>query len=380
MKYRLGLVVIILLLMSIHTVAAFPGDINDEQCEELVQQALDSIAQGVQVEEPDCVLNSGLSAMEMRVANSEMNLYPVPNVVQVPMNKEIVYSRTFRRLNGHVDIFDAPNGNLIGSVEAGYNYVSIVSKIEGWVQIRQGQWVKSEVVTDADVSEFAGVEIHAPLERPFAWMLAPVKPSAYPGGPPVEAYEKIERYTLMNIYAAEEVNGWNWYLVGPNRWVQQIRVAKVIPVERPAEIAENERWVAVDLFEQTAVAYEGDRMMWATLISSGLPQWSTNEGLFKIYQRWVYGPMTGASGQPDFYYIENIPYIMYFDNDIALHGAYWHDRFGYRQSHGCVNLTIMDAWWLYEFTRPEEHNDAWVYVYSSDDYRSDLPSWAIRPR
>jgi lipoprotein-anchoring transpeptidase ErfK/SrfK len=162
--------------------------------------------------------------------------------------------------------------------------------------------------------------------------------------------------------------------------VQQIRVAKVIPVERPAEIAENERWVAVDLFEQTAVAYEGDRMMWATLISSGLPQWSTNEGLFKIYQRWVYGPMTGASGQPDFYYIENIPYIMYFDNDIALHGAYWHDRFGYRQSHGCVNLTIMDAWWLYEFTRPEEHNDAWVYVYSSDDYRSDLPSWAIRPR
>lgn len=380
MKLRIILVFVVLFVIGIPIVSAFPGDVNDEKCEELVQQALVLLEQGNQVEEPDCALNHGLSAVEMRVAETEMGLYPVPNVNQVPMNPDLVYERKFRRLNGHVEIFDAPNGNLIGAVDAGYNYVSIVSQIEGWTQIRQGQWVKSDTVTDADVSEFAGVEITAPLERPFAWMLAPVKPSAYPGGPPVEAYEEVARYSLMNIYAAEVVDGWNWYLVGQDRWIQQIRVAKVVPVARPADIADTDRWIAIDLFEQTAVAYEGDKMMWATLISSGLPQWSTYEGLFNIYQRWLYGPMTGASGQPDFYYIENIPYIMYFDNDIALHGAYWHDRFGYRQSHGCVNLSIMDAWWLYEFTRPEEHNDTWVYVYSSDDYRTDLPSWAIRPR
>ncbi|MBZ0306476.1 MAG: hypothetical protein K8I82_10445, partial [Anaerolineae bacterium] len=170
MTLRLSFVFVVFLLLSIHTVTAFPGDVNDEKCEELVQLALDSMAQGNQVEEPDCVLNSGLSALEMRVANTEMGLYPVPNVVQVSMNPEIVHARKFRRLNGHVEIFDAPNGNVIGAVEAGYNYVSIVSQVEGWVQIRQGQWVMAEVVTDADVSEFAGVEIKAPLERPFAWM------------------------------------------------------------------------------------------------------------------------------------------------------------------------------------------------------------------
>ena len=44
---------------------------------------------------------------------------------------------------------------------------------------------------------------------------------------------------------------------------------------------------------------------------------------------------------------------MYFDGDIALHGAYWHDGFGYRKSHGCVNMTITDAHWLFQWAEDE---------------------------
>lgn len=365
-------------LIPLGIVHAFPGDEQDEQCDVLVEEAVAIAQQGGEIQEPDCFLNVGMSAMEARVASAEMDLFPAPNISQVEIQDDIVFARNYRRLNGDIEVYDAPNGNVIATIQAGYNYVSIVSAVEGWVQIRQGQWVRSEVVSGSDISSFAGVEINAPLERPFAWMLAPAKPSLYPGGPEHEAYERVERYQILNIYGVEVVDGWEWYLVGPDRWVQQIRVAKVKPVDRPLEVAENEKWIAIDLFEQTATAYLGDQMVFATLVSSGLPQWSTNEGIFQIYQRWVYGPMTGASGQPDFYYIENIPHIMYFDNDIALHAAYWHDRFGYRQSHGCVNLTLMDAYWLYEWTRDDE--DAWVFVHSSDSYRADLPSWAIRPR
>jgi len=119
-------------------------------------------------------------------------------------------------------------------------------------------------------------------------------------------------------------------------------------------------------------------MVFASLISSGLPQWGTREGLFQIYDRFEATRMSGAAGQPDFYFIEEVPYVLYFDGDIALHGTYWHDRFGYRQSHGCVNLSIMDAWWFFEWTKEEPYQDAWVYVYSSGTYRSDLPSWARR--
>jgi hypothetical protein len=376
-----GLFLLVSMALPLGMASAFPGDEYDERCNDLVDQSLELIAQGQQVEQPDCLINTNLSAMEVRAAQAEFSRQPaLTNVVAVAPRDDIIEARNFRRLNGHVEVYDAPNGNVIAAIEAGYNYVSIVSQVEGWTQIRPNQWVQAEFVTDADVSSFSGVEITGPLDRPFAWVLAPAHPSQYPGGPEHEAYETLERYSIVSIYGIEIVDGWEWYMVGPNEWIQQIRVAKVKPVDRPAEIGPDERWIAVDLFEQTATAYEGDQMRFATLISSGLPQWSTNEGLFNIRSRWLYGPMTGASGQRDFYYIENIPHIMYFDNDIALHAAYWHDRFGYRQSHGCVNLSLMDAFWLYEFTREPQHNEAWVYVHSSDSYRQDLPGWAIRPR
>ncbi len=64
---------------------------------------------------------------------------------------------------------------------------------------------------------------------------------------------------------------------------------------------------------------------------------------------------------------------MYFDNGISLHGTYWHDLFGYRQSHGCVNLTISDARYLFDWTGKAPPDDqgkplTYVYVYSTGKY------------
>jgi lipoprotein-anchoring transpeptidase ErfK/SrfK len=329
-------------------------------------------------EAQDCDVAFGISALEMRAAEAQMRLYPAPNVRRVPYQEDIVWSRAYRRMVGQVTLYDAPNGNPIGEIDAGYNYVTIINSQDGFTQIRYGVWVRDEHITWADVSEFSGVEIDESLSQPFAWMLAEARPSRNPGGPPDPNYEVIPRYTLMNIYGTEYVDGWEWYLIGPNQWIQQLRVAKVRPTQRPAEVGENDRWVAVDLYEQTLTAYEGDRIVFATLISSGLPQWSTREGLFQIYQRFEAIRMSGATGQPDFYFIDDVPWVMYFDDEIGLHGTYWHDRFGYRQSHGCVNMSIMDAWWVFQWTNEKQYNGAWVYVYSSGEYRSDLPSWAWR--
>jgi lipoprotein-anchoring transpeptidase ErfK/SrfK len=148
----------------------------------------------------------------------------------------------------------------------------------------------------------------------------------------------------------------------------------VIPVARPADV-DTERWVSVDLYEQVAIAYEGDEPVFATLVSSGMEDWPTNEGLFHVYFRNPRAPMSGANAQPDFYDLEEVPWTMYFDDDIALHGAYWHDGFGYRRSHGCVNLSIADAHWLYAWAAPEfdtsmpDDVGIAVYVYSSGTYR-----------
>lgn len=380
----LFLVVILIapLVLPTSAVHAFPGKRSDEKCAELVAQALVALEAGQQVEQPDCIDSPGMSAMEMRAAYAEMELSPTPTISNLAVDNEVLFQRRYRRLIGAVNIYDNPNGNIVDTVTAGYNYVTIGQVLDGWVQIGTGRWVQSEFIADADVSVHTGVEILAPLERPFAWIVAQdrPRPSLYPGGPQHEAYERLPQYTIVSIYGTEIVDGYEWYLIGSDMWLQQIRVSKVKPVARPEGVADTDQWIAVDLFEQTLVAYKGDQMVFATLISSGLPQWSTNEGLYQIYQRWTAAHMTGAFGQADYYLIERVPWVMYFDGDIGLHGTYWHDRFGYRQSHGCVNLSIMDSWWVYQWTANAPEGAAWVYVHSSGEYRSDLPAWARRPR
>jgi len=373
-KVLIAVTLCALFAVAVSPAHAFPGDRRDEQCAALQAQAA---ATNSPIPN-DCLPTPGMSAIELRAAEVAMREQPSPPVTQVPYQERIVWERSYRKLIGPATIYDAPNGNPVREWAKGYNYVTVLDARDGWIQINWHEWVEADKITWADVSEISGVELNEPLTHPFAWMLAEARPSRYPGGPPYREYDVIQRYTLMNIYGVEYVNGWEWYLVGPNQWVQQIRVAKVHPIRRPAEIGPDERWFAIDLFEQTMVAYEGDRMVYATLVSSGLPRWSTNEGLFRIYDRWEATKMSGAEGQVDFYFIEEVPYVMYFDGGISLHGTYWHDRFGYRQSHGCVNLSIMDAWWAYQFTNEEPYHDAWVYVYSSGQYRSDLPHWAIR--
>ena len=67
-----------------------------------------------------------------------------------------------------------------------------------------------------------------------------------------------------------------------------------------------------------------------------------------------------------------VPWVMYFNKEEqALHGAYWHDGFGFRRSHGCVNMSMTDAAWAFNWT--QDQPEAWVYVYSSGEYKHGAP-------
>ncbi len=305
-----------------------------------------------------------------------ISAYPEPNITQLYANDNLVNDRIYRRVEGSMQIHDAPNGNITGAIDAGFNFITVYSTQGDWVEISQGRWVhQSSFNNEVALSNFGGILLPEDgLPYTVAWILVNTFPSSEPGGEPNEANPLQFRYTTVNIYDSVEIDGWEWFQIGVDQWVHQTLVARVLPVERFEEV-DSERWVSVDLYEQVVIAYEGNTPIFATLISSGLSAWSTNEGLFNIYVRYERTVMSGANGQPDFYYLEEVPWTMYFDQDIALHGAYWHDGFGYRRSHGCVNMSITDAHWLYQFTAPEfdftVDNDlgAAVYVYSSGDYR-----------
>jgi len=157
------------------------------------------------------------------------------------------------------------------------------------------------------------------------------------------------------------VDNIEWYLVGPDEWIEQRLIGRVIPDPIPPEGVTNGRWMEINLYEQTLSVYVNNQLVYATLIASGLDPFFTRPGLFSIYQKLETTPMMGAfdADRSDFYYLEDVPYTMYYDQLRALHGAYWRTAFGFPQSHGCINLAPADARWLYEWAVEGD----WVYVW-----------------
>jgi hypothetical protein len=259
--------------------------------------------------------------------------------------------------------------------EPGYTYVSLEGKTEyegeQWYQInvrsvrnaeRADEYLHEDYVHLVRPSSFVGVYLAAHPSVPFGWVLRSVRPSPLPGEAADPNQPMLYRYHQVNIYGVEEVGNRAWYLIGVNQWIRHDYLGIVNPNPRPEAVAPGEKWIEVDLYEQTLAAYEGDRMVFATLVSSGLPQWPTRRGLFRIWDKIYIAKMSGREGKPDYYYLEDVPWTMYFDGGIGLHGAYWHDSFGYRHSHGCVNLPPIAAQWLYAWTDPQVPEGVNSYV------------------
>jgi lipoprotein-anchoring transpeptidase ErfK/SrfK len=133
-------------------------------------------------------------------------------------------------------------------------------------------------------------------------------------------------------------------------------------IARPAEVGARERWLDVDLAAQRLTALEGDTIVRAMKVSTGVGEegaaYSTPKGTFHVYAKLRRATMAspspelGAPADPHPYRFEGVPDVQYFYKEIALHGAYWHRRFGERVSHGCVNLAPADAAWLFAYTTP----------------------------
>ncbi|MBZ0300149.1 MAG: L,D-transpeptidase [Anaerolineae bacterium] len=310
-----------------------------------------------------------------------MQAYPKPVVTPIrPDRLTLSRFQFWKVVNSGPTLYDTPNGNPIGQMPAGFNFIHALDATDGWVLNGGGQWMTTEDLKYQPASEFRGVQLLGGLENPFGWVLGDLVTSPEPGAKQSLDTGTVKfRYDLVNIFAeVRHTDGWLWYMVGPDQWIEQRSLAIPKLAEKPADV-EAQRWVGVDLYEQTLVAYEGETPVYATLIASGLPGWDTNEGLFDVWARVEHDGMSGATGAPDAYALESVPWVMYFDGGISLHGTYWHDGFGYRRSHGCVNLSISDAGYVFNWfkqAQPDENGEirSQVYVWASGEYHGSGPA------
>jgi len=280
--------------------------------------------------------------------------------------------------NDNVPVLSGPAGGATGQIfPPGFVYVSYVDRVESdgvYYLLQSGGWIPGKGARVGEYSSFQGLEFKSTPHNAFAWPLPfytgsiPVRRAPGFNSPLTDRilYPYID---IVQVYDTKNVDGVDWDMIGSGEWVEARIFAKVTPKATPPEGVTSGRWIDVDLAEQTLAVYDNNELVFATVIASGLEPFYTRPGLFQIYDKKETETMRN-SDLTDFYYLDNVPWTMYFDKARALHGAYWRTRFGYPQSHGCVNLSVGDSHWLFNWANVGDY----VYVYDTTGLTPTDPS------
>jgi lipoprotein-anchoring transpeptidase ErfK/SrfK len=325
-------------------------------------------APAVYLELPGDCLPLGPSAYLTEMANLGITFppRPFPFFKPDPALTQLPYLY-FHLEEDIVPILSGPAGGETGQAfQPGFVYVSYIDRVESngvYYMLQSGGWIPGKGARVGEYSLFQGLQFQSTPRHSFAWPLP-----FYTGSIPVYRapgynapltnkilYPYVD---IVQVYATQNADGVDWNMIGPDQWVEARILATIVPNPTPPEGVTTGRWIDVDLAEQTLAVYDNYQLVFATVIASGLDPFWTRPGLFPIYLKKETETM--RNGDPsDFYYLDNVPWTMYFDKARALHGAYWRTRFGYPQSHGCVNLSVGDAHWLFNWA----HEGDFVYVH-----------------
>jgi hypothetical protein len=255
--------------------------------------------------------------------------------------------------SAYASLESAEEGEADQELEGGWA-VAVVERREKWARTSKGLWIATQDLGLARVSAFHGEQM-AGGHLDFAWVVAD-RASTWPA-PATKGKPSGARARFQLVRVREEQGP--MVRVDDGAWMLASDLAVPHLAPPPAEAPGSaDPWIDVDLGSQTLVAYEGRRPVYATLVSAGRgPAGSgtaTPPGVHRIWVKLLASDMANTQNEDgdSHYSLEDVPYVQFFDNAVALHGTYWHGDFGRPRSHGCVNLSPIDARWLFDFTGP----------------------------
>ncbi len=263
---------------------------------------------------------------------------------------------------GYANLSVAEEGNPDYEFQPGFAVAIIQEASKGPGQLfgltTKGLWIPMRDVARVQGSAFAGVSLGGAALDSVAWVYTRrAALYASPAGRRLAGREVV-RHERLVVLEAREKGGRPWLRVGDDQWVRGGDVRTPRATTPPPEAAPGERWIDIDVERQILTAYEGDRAVFATLIStgkgSGASILATPLGVHRIWVKLRTSDMTNLEDEDAsrYYAIQDVPWVMYFKKGYGLHGAFWHDAFGTVRSHGCVNLSPLDAQWLFHWVGP----------------------------
>jgi len=245
-----------------------------------------------------------------------------------------------------------------------YHFVDAVSTEKGPVLVRQnGAAVPADQVHIYPLSKYHGWDLNKePIPPGFlpAWAVdyegaaVHTEPShRSPVGARIPHHEPL----MVEDEPVDKAGHW-WMMpngLGPGTpgYVNdQTGIRHWVPSSELSDVGPGELWLDVDLEQQVLAMRRGANLEFVTLVSTGERESQTPRGIFAIQDKAIWTDMGSRPDSDDPYYVEKVPWVMHFKTRYAIHGTFWHWGFGHTASHGCINLSVRDARWIFDRISP----------------------------
>jgi hypothetical protein len=217
-----------------------------------------------------------------------------------------------------------------------------------FVHLTDGGWLLKNSLDLVNVTSFSGIILADKPDRPFGWVLKQADGFSSSSG------NTSSRITYPRYQVVQVINEENGFAqLSSGDWLPVNDLAIVDPPRILSDHPAGCRWIDVNLKTQTLAVYQECQIIFATLISSAKTPAYTPLGSFPIFYKEERLPLFANEriASSEGFYLADVPWLMFFYENWAIHGAYWHDHFGEPWSHGCINVSPYDALWLYQWAR-----------------------------
>ncbi len=271
----------------------------------------------------------------------------IPNISSFKAPDYAIFNgKTFR----HAGL--AVIGSFRGDEKAGFRKFSV---------LLDGRIIGEDKLKPHYASPFHGMPLDGSIPFPFAMIRREGASYFEPGvGAKWKETGKVDRREVIQLTGNTKFYpATKYYETKDGRWVRMDQLAIFSAPEMPKRFDyRSTKWIDVSIWQQTLVLYEGEKPVYATLVSTGVdgmgdPETtkSTIRGEFRIDYKHVTATMD-ADDPENRFELRDVPWVQYFERGYALHTAYWHDDFGTPRSHGCINLAPVDARRVFFWTDP----------------------------
>ncbi len=224
------------------------------------------------------------------------------------------------------------------------------------------QLVPLDRLKPVEISRFHGIKLDDQVTLPIAFVRSQ-NANLYTGDPKtigLSIARRLDYREAVPLSGREVVvSGMHYLETASHDFIRDERLVRIEKFKnKPGWATPGRSWIHVSILQQSLVMYEGEKPIYATLVSTGVdglgdPEetHSTVRGEFLIHTKHVSVTMDSDTEGAEFD-LRDVPYVQYFKEGYALHAAFWHDSFGQPYSHGCVNLSPLDARALFHMTDP----------------------------